>query len=122
MRVLLEEVLTKVARAFPEPALGDPKVFRIFRDVRFARDKSPYKTHVAGYLPLARAERRLPGLAVLYLLFGNDTYVGAGHWMMDPAQLERYRAALLDDAAVLRSSGSSPSWQRPDSPSARTTR
>ena len=97
LRVLLEEVLTKVARAFPEHALGDPKVFRIFRDVRFARDKSPYKTHVAGYLPLARAERRLPGPVVLYLHLGLDTYVGAGQWMMDPAQLERYRAALLDE-------------------------
>jgi len=97
MRVLLEEVLTKVARTFPEHELGDPKVFRIFRDVRFARDKSPYKTHVAGYLPLARTERRLPGPVVLYLHLGTDTYVGAGHWMMDPAQLERYRAALLDE-------------------------
>jgi uncharacterized protein (TIGR02453 family) len=86
-----------VHRSFPAGELAEPKVFRIFRDVRFSRDKSPYKTHVAGYLPLAGAGGRLPGPAALYLHLGTDTYVGAGQWMMDPPQLERYRAAVIDD-------------------------
>jgi uncharacterized protein (TIGR02453 family) len=97
MKALLWDVRAKVARTYGDDTLGVPKVFRIFRDVRFSRDKSPYKTHVAGYLPLASSGGRLPGPVALYLHLGTDNYVGAGHWMMDPAQLALFRAALLDD-------------------------
>ena len=96
MQALLDDVRVKAARVLPYE-LGEPKVFRIFRDVRFARDKSPYKTHVAGYLPFAGPRGRVPGPVALYLHLGTDTYVGAGQWMMEPPQLERYRAALLDE-------------------------
>src|SRR5262245_43009546 len=97
MKLLLTEVRETVARSFPQSAIGEPKVFRIFRDVRFSRDKSPYKTHVAGYLPLAGTGGRLPGPTALYLHLGTDNYVGAGHWIMDSDQLARFRAAVLDD-------------------------
>jgi uncharacterized protein (TIGR02453 family) len=99
MAAFLGDVRGKVARSFAKvgSGLGEPKVFRIFRDVRFSRDKSPYKTHVAGYLPLAGAEKSSPGPVALYLHLGTETYVGAGHWMMDADQLARFRAAVLDD-------------------------
>jgi uncharacterized protein (TIGR02453 family) len=66
---------------------GEPKIFRPYRDVRFSRDKSPYKTHIgvviggAGYVQLS-AE----GLGA-----------GAGMWEMNPEQLTRYRAAVASD-------------------------
>ena len=97
MMALLTEVREKVARSYSQSEIGEPKVFRIFRDVRFSRDKSPYKTHVAGYLPLAGTGGRLPGPAALYLHLGTDSYVGAGHWVMDSDQLARFRAAVLDE-------------------------
>ena len=48
MRALIEELDVRLARFAPE-ITGDPKrsLFRIYRDVRFAKDKSPYKTHAA---------------------------------------------------------------------------
>jgi uncharacterized protein (TIGR02453 family) len=95
MRALLEEVREKAARSFAS-GIGEPKVFRIFRDVRFARDKSPYKTHVAGILPLAGRVGRMPGPVALYLHLGLDQYVGSGHWIMESAELARFREALLD--------------------------
>ena len=79
MKALLAEVRDAGRRAFPRHELGEPKVFRIFRDVRFARDKSPYKTHVAGYLPLAGGSDGYPARWRSTCTSGTDSYVGAGH-------------------------------------------
>src|SRR5690349_7006892 len=51
MRMLIEEMLMRF-RAFAPEIGGDPKrsMFRINRDVRFSKDKSPYKTQAARWL------------------------------------------------------------------------
>jgi uncharacterized protein (TIGR02453 family) len=48
MRALIQEMNERFARFAPE-MYGDPGrgMFRINRDIRFSRDKSPYKTHAA---------------------------------------------------------------------------
>jgi uncharacterized protein (TIGR02453 family) len=71
-----------------EPEFGSSKIFRPYRDVRFSADKSPYKTAIAasldkgGYVQLSA-----DGLAA-----------GNGYYVMASDQLERYRAAVADDA------------------------
>ncbi|MBY0276695.1 DUF2461 domain-containing protein [Candidatus Binatia bacterium] len=98
MHALLWDVRTKLVRTYGDAALDPPKVFRIHRDVRFSRDKAPYKTHLGGFLPIAgRGSTGVPGPVALYLHVGTDNYVGAGNWIMEPAQLTAYRAALLDE-------------------------
>jgi uncharacterized protein (TIGR02453 family) len=97
MHALLGELSERIEGLFPRRQLGEPKVFRIFRDVRFSRDKSPYKTHVAGAIPLGGSGVVPGGPAAIYVHLGTDVYVGAGHYSLDPAQLERYRAAVLDE-------------------------
>jgi uncharacterized protein (TIGR02453 family) len=98
MKLLLAEVRERIDPLFVQQALGEPKVFRIHRDVRFSKDKSPYKTHVGGYIPLAQSGHG-PGQPVpVYVQLGTETFVGAGHYVMDPGQLLRYRAAVVDDA------------------------
>src|SRR5262245_57566538 len=52
MTALLETVAAKLAKAYAPIKIGKPKLFRIYRDTRFSKDKSPYKTHVAGSVPL----------------------------------------------------------------------
>jgi uncharacterized protein (TIGR02453 family) len=105
MRLLLEELRERIDPLFARHPIGDPKVFRIHRDVRFSKDKSPFKTNVAGYVPLAGAGHG-PGQPVpVYLQLGTEPFAGAGHYAMDGPQLDRYREALLDDrrgAAVAR--------------------
>src|SRR5207342_873706 len=64
---------------------------------RFSKDKSPYKTHIGGYVPLAGAGGGPEQPVPIYVQLGTETFVGAGHYMMQPPQLERYRAAVLDD-------------------------
>lgn len=79
-----------------EPLLGvSPKdcVFRIYRDVRFSKDKSPYKTYMGAYIaPGGRKSRRL-GLYV-HLEPGNRSLFGGGLHEADPKQIAAWRAAI----------------------------
>src|SRR5690242_8529938 len=50
MKALLAEVRERIDPFFRRHPLGEPKVFRIYRDVRFSKDKAPYKTHIGGYV------------------------------------------------------------------------
>ena len=97
MKLLLAEVRERIDPLFPRHALGDPKVFRINRDVRFSKDKSPYKTHIGGYVPLGAGGGGPRNPVPLYVQLGTEMLVGAGHYMMEPDQLVRYRAAVLDE-------------------------
>jgi uncharacterized protein (TIGR02453 family) len=83
VRAPMEELLTLL-----EPEFGPGKIFRPYRDVRFSKDKSPYKSHLAASLPAAG-----------YLQLSQDGLaVGAGMYQMSPEQLDRYRRAVASDA------------------------
>jgi uncharacterized protein (TIGR02453 family) len=93
MTALLEQVRAKLAPAYAPIKIGAPKLFRIHRDVRFSKDKTPYKTWAAGMLPLHSAKKPVEGgCTVLYLQIGIDEeYSGAGTYFFDAAQLVRWR-------------------------------
>ena len=75
-----------------EPEFGPGKVFRPYRDVRFARDKSPSQTQAAGHT------HSKDGTGSLYLHVDADgLFVAGGYWRMERDQLARYRAAVADD-------------------------
>ncbi|MFO0663916.1 MAG: DUF2461 domain-containing protein [Polyangiaceae bacterium] len=98
MKHLLADVYELVDDAFPYCDLDEPKVFRIHRDVRFAKDKAPYKTHVAGRIPVKRAGRTTEVPIALYFHVGDrECFAGSGHYMMDPRGLAKFRAAVLDE-------------------------
>jgi uncharacterized protein (TIGR02453 family) len=82
-------------RADPRPNGGS--MFRIHRDVRFAKDKSPYKTHAAIHLRHERAkDAHAPGF---YLhLAPKGVMFGGGVWMADPVALAKIRGAVAGDA------------------------
>ncbi|MBV8463901.1 MAG: DUF2461 domain-containing protein [Acidimicrobiales bacterium] len=70
-------------------AWGDSKVFRPYRDVRFSKDKSPYKTNIAATLSEGG-----------YIRLDADVLgVGAGMYLMGSDQLARFRGAVADDAS-----------------------
>jgi uncharacterized protein (TIGR02453 family) len=97
MKALVAELREAIDRHYPRCDLGEPKVFRIFRDVRFSKDKSPYKTHIGGYVPMKRAGDA-SGPAALYVHVGTERLAAAGHYMMEGPDLARYRTAVADDA------------------------
>jgi uncharacterized protein (TIGR02453 family) len=98
MAALLAAIADKLDAAYPDVDLAEPKVFRLHRDVRFSKDKAPYKTHVSGLLAAKRvgAVTELP--AALYVQFGTETFCAAGQYGMRGDALARYRAAVVDDA------------------------
>jgi uncharacterized protein (TIGR02453 family) len=68
------------------PEHGEFKVFRPYRDIRFSRDKSPYKTEIAARLGDGYIRLSADGLGA-----------GSGMYMMDAEQLDRYRKAVDAD-------------------------
>ncbi len=72
---------------------GPFHIFRPYNDLRFAKDRPPYKTHQGAY---GEAE----GGSGHYLHIGADgMMVAVGYYMMAKDQLERFRQAVDDDAA-----------------------
>ena len=75
-----------------EPDFGTAKVFRPYRDVRFAKDKTPYKTHQGAYIALA------PSTGYYVQLAASGVLVGAGFYEASSDRLAAVRAAIDDDA------------------------
>jgi uncharacterized protein (TIGR02453 family) len=97
MKALLAAVREKLVSRYAHEEIAPPKVFRIHRDVRFSKDKSPYKTHVGGYLGIAGSGTGPSGAAALYFHVGaGELFACAGQYMMDGEQLKRFRAAVDD--------------------------
>ena len=97
MQALLAEVRGRIEPRFRHEPLAAPKVFRIHRDVRFSTDKSPYKTHIGGYVAIDGAGQGPSAPAAVYVHVGaGELFVAAGQYMMDTGQLARFRAAVVD--------------------------
>lgn len=75
------------------------KMFRIYRDVRFSKDKTPYKSHFAGSFSRAGAHRR--GGYYLRLKPG-ETFLATGFWEPNKEDLFRIRKEFELDAEEFR--------------------
>jgi uncharacterized protein (TIGR02453 family) len=103
MRGLVEELDVRLGRFAPE-FVGDPKrsIFRIYRDVRFSKDKSPYKTHAACWFSHRNAghgvgsETHGAGAGFYFHLEPGASLVAGGIWMPPRASLNRIREVLAD--------------------------
>jgi uncharacterized protein (TIGR02453 family) len=98
MQALLETLHARLSRVYGPTPLAAPKLFRIQRDVRFAKDKSPYKTNIAGLIPIATSSASSPteAPAALYLHLGLEQLAAAGAYVLDGPALARYRAAVAE--------------------------
>jgi uncharacterized protein (TIGR02453 family) len=96
MQALLRDVSRGLARAYRPLVLAEPGVLRIYRDLRFSRDRAPYKTHIAGIIRMKGAKVAEAGNAALYLQLGLDgEYAGAGCYQFDAARTARWRRAIV---------------------------
>jgi len=109
LAALVEEVDVRLASSAPE-IVGDPKrsLFRIHRDVRFSRDKSPYKTNAACWFYHGDAGRGVGsattahGGAGFYFDIGPTTStIGGGIWMPPRPTLARIRERIDEEPASL---------------------
>ena len=79
--------------------IEEVKTFRIYRDVRFSKNKLPYKTSLSGYLKRATKLRR--GGYYFHIEPGNS-FIGGGFWNPNPADLKRIRQEIAANPAELR--------------------
>ncbi len=96
---LVEAAAARLRRSVPD--LGPPKVFRIYRDLRFSKDKTPYKTSMSASLPLPPAgDGGGPGITGgFYVNIGPaGLYTASGLYHPGRPELARVRAAIADAA------------------------
>lgn len=87
--------LTQQLAAHNLPLKGDAKtsLFRINRDIRFSKDKRPYKTNASAVLT-RDGTKHAPGL--FYLQIGPDEcFMAVGFYAIDPPTLESFRRAIV---------------------------
>ncbi len=104
MLELIEEMDCRFARFAPE-ICGDAKksMFRIYRDIRFSKDKSPYKTHASCWFFHRDGTRGVGreasgGGAGFYFQFApGQCFLGGGIWMPPREALGRIRDAIAEN-------------------------
>jgi uncharacterized protein (TIGR02453 family) len=126
---LLKEPLEAMVAALSErlaardiPLQADPKrsIFRIYRDTRFSKDKSPYKTHLGATFPWL--ERSPEGTTVVvdgsahgnggYFNFQpGEMYVGGGMWMAEKPRLDAFRRAIVEEPDRVRAALEEPGFK-----------
>jgi uncharacterized protein (TIGR02453 family) len=85
VRAPLEALATELTQEF-----GAPKFFRPYRDIRFAKDKTPYKTRQGVWF----------GESSRYLhVSAAGLFVAGGYWETSSPQVDRLRRAVTDDVA-----------------------
>jgi uncharacterized protein (TIGR02453 family) len=88
VRAPMEALLAELAPEFG-PGFGEGKVFRPYRDVRFASDKSPYKTNCGAVIEQGR------GAGAYYVEIGSaGLRVGGGCFHLASDQIARFRQAV----------------------------
>ncbi|MEG1738688.1 MAG: DUF2461 domain-containing protein [Odoribacter sp.] len=95
---LVEEMIGKIALWDEEVKGLDAKdcVYRIYRDVRFSPDKSPYKTHFGAHICGLRGKNS--GRSGYYLHIEPDScLLGGGCYCPEPALLKRLRQDIYDN-------------------------
>ena len=119
MRSLIEEMDVRLARFAPE-IMGDPKhsMFRIHRDIRFSKNKSPYKTnagcwffHRAGTSSVGQ-EAEGGGAGFYFHLEPGGCFAAGGLWMPPRPALARLRDAIAGNPKAFVKAAASPAIRR----------
>jgi uncharacterized protein (TIGR02453 family) len=89
--------LTNALRKAKIPIAADPKRthFRIYRDIRFSPDKSPYKTNLGTYLPY-KGIRGAPGGLYVHIE-PKESFMAVAFYQLDKPLLQRWREAMASD-------------------------
>ncbi len=113
LKVPLEQLCTAVdeelrARGVPLAADAARSPFRIYRDVRFAKDKSPYKTNVGASFPWTGNGG---GVGGYFHLEPGGIFVGGGMWHPAPARLAAWRKAVVEERARVHAALDDPGFR-----------
>jgi uncharacterized protein (TIGR02453 family) len=95
-------LISLIGKFDPAVAGIDPKtcLFRIYRDIRFSKDKSPYKTNLGAYIAPGGRKSMQPGY-YFHIQPGRCFFAGGKH-MPDGSELQKIRTAIDKDLAGFR--------------------
>lgn len=102
--LFLTELLINEIRKFdPSIPQMDPKdcLFRIYRDVRFSGDKSPYKTNFGSFI--AKGGKKSPFAGYYFHIDPEGSFAGGGIYMPQPDILNQIRSHIAENGAELLS-------------------
>jgi uncharacterized protein (TIGR02453 family) len=102
METLLGSLQEKL-RVFDPDIVIEPKraIYRIYRDVRFSKDKTPYKTQIAAAFSYRGLNKNNePGF--YFHISDTEVGIGGGLYMPSPDQVKNMRKALAQDASELK--------------------
>ena len=96
----MEELCLALAdrfKALGVPLEADPRrsPFRIYRDTRFSKDKSPYKAHVSASFPWVGSTKQAHGDGAYFHFQPGEMFMGGGMWHAEKPRLDAFRAAVL---------------------------
>jgi len=119
MTLLVEELDARLGAIAPE-IVGQPKrsMFRIHRDIRFSKDKSPYKTNAACWFFHRDAghgvgsQNAHGGAGFYFHLEPNACFCGGGIWMPPAPTLKAIRQALATDYRGFQKTVGTPAFKR----------
>jgi uncharacterized protein (TIGR02453 family) len=94
-REFIGTILAEVSKT--DPSIGNLEakdtIFRIYKDVRFSKDKTPYKTHFGGWM--AKGGRKSTDAGYYFHLEPGNTFMAAGVWMPPKEQLTLIRQEIM---------------------------
>lgn len=109
---LSELINQEIAKFDPEVGILNPKdcVFRIFRDVRFSNDKTPYKTNMGSFI--AKGGRKSIHAGYYIHIEPGQSFVGGGSYCPPADALKAFRTEIFDHPEELKSIIFSESFQK----------
>lgn len=107
---LTELINQEIAKFDPEIGIKNPKdcVFRIFRDVRFSNDKTPYKTNMGSFI--AKDGRKSISAGYYIHIEPGASFVGGGAYCPPADALKAFRTEIFDHSHEFKSIIFSPSF------------
>lgn len=106
---LIEKFIKELSKADDSVKALEAKncLFRIYKDVRFSKDKTPYKTHLGAYI--ARGGRKSEYAGYYLHLEPENSFLAGGIWMPEPKVLSAIRQEIDYNTEsflkIIRSSG-----------------
>jgi uncharacterized protein (TIGR02453 family) len=103
----MEDLVSALADDFASFApehVASPKtsIYRIYRDTRFSKDKTPYKTHIAAIFPRKGFEKH-EGAGLYLHIAADEVLIAGGVYMPMPEHLNAIRAHIADNHRKFRS-------------------
>lgn len=102
MLAFLERIISGIALFDPEVTAVQPKdcIFRIYRDVRFSNDKSPYKTHIGAFISKTGRKGNHPGYYIH--IEPEQSFLAGGLYMPPPDLLKAVRNEIYFNADLFK--------------------